>query len=216
MLGIIALRARGWTDGMVKRLMPTPDGFHPNRRYPSRAPMRLWATERVEAIEKTEEFVAEQERAKVRSASSAKAIKTKRERMRQDIAQSLITVARLEADEVRRRAINHYNVRQIDRGIKRGDWDWREATEESDPAFLERITVNYIRHQLTRYEGYLDEVWGKVGVDEAKRLISQRVFAAIAEAYPHLAEECDRQFNHRFDWVEGEVKAMCAAREAGE
>jgi hypothetical protein len=46
-----------------------------------------------------------------------------------------------------------------------------EEVGQSDPAFLERITVNFIRHELTEYDESLQEVAGRMGVDEAMALM---------------------------------------------
>ena len=64
--------------------------------------------------------------------------------------------------------------------------------------FLERITVNFIRHNLTAYDRALEEVAGRVGIASAvqsKDLLSHR--RAIGESYPALADECSRQLMRR-------------------
>ena len=67
------------------------------------------------------------------------------------------------------------------------------ATPESRPDFLRRITVNMLRHRYSSYERRLEDVYGKVGVREAYAVINQKVYDAIAVAYPALAEECRAQ-----------------------
>ena len=63
--------------------------------------------------------------------------------------------------------------------------------------FLERITVNYVRHRLTSYDRNLERVAGQIGVALAITAIRKRIYAAIAETYPHLAPECERQLARR-------------------
>jgi hypothetical protein len=46
-----------------------------------------------------------------------------------------------------------------------------EEVEPSDPAFLERVTINFIRHALTEEDESLEEVARRIGVDEAMALI---------------------------------------------
>jgi hypothetical protein len=75
------------------------------------------------------------------------------------------------------------------------EWEWASAND--DPAFLERITVNFIRHKLTRYDHELERLAGKVGVRRAVRVIRRRVYEAIAQAYPQYAAECRRQWRRR-------------------
>lgn len=67
------------------------------------------------------------------------------------------------------------------------------ASERSSPEFLERITVNYLRHELSSYENHLTRVAGQVGAEDAYWRIKEKVLDAIAGAYPHLAAECCRQ-----------------------
>jgi hypothetical protein len=71
------------------------------------------------------------------------------------------------------------------------------ATTDSDPSFLERITVNYLRHQLTSYERNLANLFGEKGKHKAVKEIRQKVYTAIAKAYPQLAEECKAQLKRR-------------------
>lgn len=52
--------------------------------------------------------------------------------------------------------------------------------------FLNRITVNYLRHECTDYDYELSEIAGKVGVQDAHDILKERVNEAIYEAYPTL------------------------------
>jgi hypothetical protein len=77
-------------------------------------------------------------------------------------------------------------------------WDGDGAAEDAPAKFLERITVNFIRHNLTAYDRALEEVAGRVGIASAvqgKDLLSHR--RAIGESYPALADECSRQLMRR-------------------
>jgi hypothetical protein len=71
--------------------------------------------------------------------------------------------------------------------------DYEPASAQSDPAFLEQITINYIRHNLTVYETHLKEVAGQSGISEAERVVRRRVYDEIAAQRPDYAEECKRQ-----------------------
>lgn len=68
-----------------------------------------------------------------------------------------------------------------------------DATEENRA----RWAVNYVRHELTRYDAGLDALVGKVGCGDARERWIERIFEAIAEAYPDLEVECDRQLAAR-------------------
>jgi hypothetical protein len=68
-----------------------------------------------------------------------------------------------------------------------------EAECPTDPE--DRVCVNYIRHRLSNYDQYLKEriCQRTLGTDLAVRMVRRRTYEAIAEAYPQLAEECQRQ-----------------------
>jgi hypothetical protein len=71
------------------------------------------------------------------------------------------------------------------------------ASRNSDPAFLACIQVNYIRHRLTTYDRDLELAAGRPGAERARDAIREKVYDAIAEAYPDLADECYRQLSRR-------------------
>src|SRR2546422_10912983 len=73
------------------------------------------------------------------------------------------------------------------------------ASHKSDAAFLTRIAVNFIRHELTEYDYALADVAGKIGITKAVDGIRQKVYSAIARAYPGFATECERQCAARQD-----------------
>lgn len=190
------LKARGWTPALVKKFLGLPDTTKPNPYYRSAAPMHLYAAARVEACEQEDEWkqaaikaAARAEVGKAVAARKAAELVTQAERMP-------ITVTRLPLDKLVSRAIASYNAFHEELLWERGH-DYERANEQSDPAFLERITVNYIRHELTAYDTHLEELAGRVGISEAETVIRRRVFGAIAAWYPEYAEECKRQMRAR-------------------
>ena len=113
---------------------------------------------------------------------------TKQEKLQAYLEGVEIKVPRLDEQPLIKRASGHYNARQIDRvGLD------LFADESSDRVFLERITVNYLRHELTCYEHQLTKIAGKVGADDARMEMKEKVLDAISEKYPWLAKECWRQ-----------------------
>lgn len=190
------LRERGWTTGLIAGFLGEPDALRPNPRYRSAAPMRLYAQPRVEMIERDPAFVAAKERAALRS-QRAKATAARKAEDLLALARSLpITVVRLPPDRLLRRAIAAYNQWHSTLGLERG-YDHDPASAASDASFLARITVNFVRHRLTSYDRQLSGAAGKIGVRSAAAVIRSRVYAAIAEAYPHLESECRRQLEER-------------------
>ncbi|MGA6222597.1 hypothetical protein ACPESV_19975, partial [Streptomyces umbrinus] len=63
----------------------------------------------------------------------------------------------------------------------------------TDPASLDRWKVDYLRHRLSPYDELLEGLSSREGRGRAAALLRQRIHAAIAEAYPELVEECERQ-----------------------
>jgi hypothetical protein len=184
-VSVAGLKARGWTDAAIRALLQAPDKLADNPYYKSAAPTRLYLLERVQAVEASDAFTAAQAKARPRKAAATRAVHTKRSRLLEMVQTLQITVPRYEQKKLTNKACEHYNRR------RRGDDD--PATPSSALAFLERITVNYLRHELTSYEDDLERVFGQVGVRQAYAVINAKVYDAIAAAYPHLAEECARQ-----------------------
>ena len=190
MLTLEALRARGWSRGIIERLLGEPDRTRRNRRYRRGPRLHLYRAARVEACEATAEFAALAGRAERRRSAALKAAQAKCARLLEQVAATPITVIALPPDELRSAAIEAYNSAPQ----RRRKW---QAGAGSDPRFLARITVNYIRHRLTGYDHALAKAAGKVGVREAVALIRRRIFTEIIRIYgAHaggLAEECRRQ-----------------------
>ena len=113
--------------------------------------------------------------------------------------QALITLLG-EPDVVRRNS--HYaklapmRLRRLKR-IANGTGMETERRKDAPAEFLERITVNFIRHNLTAYDRALEEVAGRVGIASAVQAIRARIYSAIGESCPALADECSRQLMRR-------------------
>lgn len=189
-----ALKGRGWTDGLIKRFLPEPDETKINWHYKSGPPVRLYAIERVTAIEQSAEFQEAIKAGTARRQGAAKAVETKRRKMQEYLESVVIEVPELDDEELLREAIAHYNA---------GNPGDLGASTGSNRAFLDRITVNYLRHMLTRYEEELEAIGGRVGAKDAYLEISAKVFDAISDVYPYLGSECRRQMDRRIDEHDG-------------
>ncbi len=190
------LKQRGWTETLVKKFLGPPDASRPNPHYTSAAPMRLYAATRVEAMEACEDWRLAADRSQVRSEAGKAVAARKADELIEHAQQLPITVTRLPLDQLLERAITSYNAFHQELLWERGH-DYEKADAQSDPAFLSRITVNYIRHSLTAYDKHLQEVAGRIGVSQAIGTIRRRVYAAICATYPEYAEECQRQIQFR-------------------
>lgn len=186
MLTLSGVLARGWTRTMVDALLVGPDATKPNPYSKRAVPMRLYARVRVEAAEKDPQWQRLKQKADRRRLTVAKGIHAKRTSILKFAETVSIRIPRLAT--ARHQAVDHYNNLWWSRGR---DDKW--ASLDAHPAFLDRITVNFLRHATSRYEQLLETIYGKVGVAEARRRIRHRVLDGIAKVYPELAAECERQ-----------------------
>lgn len=102
-----------------------------------------------------------------------------------------IQVPTMSTTQLIRRSCEHYNDRNPDK---------RPADPESastDPAFVARICVNYLRHALSDYDANRDAIrrltQEPAARDEVGAIIKARTLVAIAETYPQLRAEARRQ-----------------------
>jgi len=197
LLSMTQLKERGWTAALVKNFLGPSDATKPNPYYHSAAPMHLYALARVEEVERRADWKKVQARVSARSEVSRAVAKRRAAELVKEAERLPISVTRLPLDRLRRRAIASYNAFHQEMLAARSQ-DYEPASAHSDPAFLGRITVNYIRHHLTEYDVHLEEVAGQVGVSEAMATIRRRVYAEIAANYPEYAEECQRQIQFRY------------------
>ncbi|GHB44498.1 hypothetical protein GCM10010306_042620 [Streptomyces umbrinus] len=219
------LRARGWTDGIVRRLLGEPDRLSAHPRFRSAPWTRMYRVERVEAAEQSEEFrsgaafrsgvaFAARRSGAVRKAAGRRGRESVARRRREVLARILaepIDVPRMDAGELARRAVEHRARRE--REATSGTASTANALDapntlspprspnpprslnppHTDPASLDRWKVDYLRHRLSPYDELLEGLSSREGRGRAAALLRQRIHAAIAEAYPGLAAECERQ-----------------------
>jgi hypothetical protein len=201
-----ALTARGWTETGIKKFLGEPHRIEQRHRdYVGDYVVHWYLETSVVAAEASQAFQAFQAGKAARSAVARKGVESKYDKTMKFVEELDIEVPILSREKLVHLACESHNALARDRAMERGQCDYPCASSNDDPAFLARIMVNYIRHQLTRYEAALYAQFGKVGVEDAKDEIRSKVYAAIAEAYPDLAEECARQEDVRR-----------AARSAGE
>ncbi len=174
------VKERGWTDSLIRRFLPSPDLTKGNPFYRCAAPMKLYAVGRVSAIETTPEYIEHSAKLVGRRKAAQRAVETKRKKLLAYLDTIEIQVPIL--TNLVGRACKSYNAR-----------NGGGAYPHSDKSFLDRICVNYLRHEMTDYEAHLYAIAGKVGVAEGYREIKNRVLYAIADTYPELSDECFRQ-----------------------
>lgn len=191
------LTERGWTPAAIRRFLGDPDRTAPNPVYRSAAPMRLFSLGRAAAVEGTEQWQQWREKAVVRSARSKAIAQAKRAALMAEVAALNIRVPVLNIDALAELAVKHRNRVNREWAETRG-YDPDPATADSvDAATLHRWMVNYLRHGRTNYDAALNDLYARVGRDAATEAIRDRVYGAIADAYPDLADEARRQVAER-------------------
>ena len=185
------LKERGWAEAAISRFVPDCDQITPNPRFKKAAPLELYLLTRIENIEQSNGFKEFALASDKRKDAEPNVDETKQELLA-ELKGCNIVVTSEPLDKVRCDAIDAYNGHQ--------DWiceyEFREirfATKDSDPNFLDRITVNYLRHQLSDSGNRLVQLLGPTGKDEAYKALRDKILLAIAERYPDLATECRRQ-----------------------
>ncbi len=188
---------RNWTETAISNFLGDPEKTVPNSHYRNGHPVNLYALQRVERVEQTPEFKHWMKLSSVRKEASQSAVETKKRKLLEYVEALKIEVPDFPMDGLLRRAVQNYNDHHYSIQERRErDWDWEPATVEGarlNWEFGQRITVNYLRHELTTYERNLSELFGRTGVDEGRRMLRVKVYAAIAQAYPELAAECREQ-----------------------
>ncbi|SDN89894.1 hypothetical protein SAMN04487981_107211 [Streptomyces sp. cf386] len=197
-LSAAGLRARGWTPAMIRQLLGDPDLLRPHPHFRPAPQTRLYGIERVEAAEHSEEFRGASAAAARRSAAARAAALRRRREVLTRIAAEPIEVPRLAPDRLTALAVEHRSRRNEERALwRRGHVAVPATVERAEPGALDRWKVDYLRHRLTRCDEILDELYGRTGRAAAEELLRRRIYAAIAQAYPDLARECERRLRER-------------------
>lgn len=186
------LRSRGWTASMQKHLLGEPDKRVRNPIYRRGKPMKLYCSSRVDQAERSLEFQRLKSRADRRRAAIQPSIEA---RQRQTVAAAKacrVELKKVSLEHCQREAVNSYN--EMTGGLGFLDLDDVKAQH---PKFLDRITVNHLRHNRTHYDHLLAEQANKVGVDLAREIVRAKVYKEIMEAFPELEAECLRQLEDR-------------------
>jgi hypothetical protein len=185
------LQARNWTKALIKKFLGDADKERQNPRYRSTAPTRLYLAARVIKAEGTAEFVAAMKKRMEAGRRGIEAAHRRREQVLSWVEGLEIRLPEDSIESVTAKAVQSYN----DLWTSRGKFEKR-AMVDSPPAFIARISVNYLRHECSQYEKNLLAIFGKVGASEAYENLKDRILLKIAEAYPTLDDECFRQQMH--------------------
>ena len=170
------LLERGWTSKSIEMFLGEPDERRQNPMYRSAAPMCLYDEKRVTRVEKSVKYKKHLASSQGARDAAKKAVETKRQKLlawAREWEPKLTTPK----EEVLEAAVKAYNMYPRNSG---------GASLDSDPLFLQRITMNYLRHECTDYEEALDHIKGKVGssdaYDEVRSIIDSKLEPILADA----------------------------------
>jgi len=187
------LKKRGWTEASITRILGHWENERPNPY--GKAPMRFWTKSKVESAEKTRAFQDFKSKSDVRSKKAKEVAEVKKKELLEKIGSWEPTIV-LPSGSLRKAAIQHYE----DLWASKGEFKLADST---NPEFLDRITVNYLRHECTDYDPLLEGLAGKIGKFEAYELAKCHVLGAIARKFPKLSKECLKQRQKALNFVEG-------------
>jgi hypothetical protein len=129
----------------------------------------------------------EQTKLEKRSIVGRRVAEKKRDDLLDWVERLQVKVRRYETKEaLTEAACRHYNELWAERDDGRGRYDDKHASPSDDVEFLNRITMNFLRHDCSGYERYLDSVAGKTGAPEARALLREKINKKILEQYPFL------------------------------
>uniref|UniRef100_A0AAU8B6H9 Uncharacterized protein n=1 Tax=Dulem virus 39 TaxID=3145757 RepID=A0AAU8B6H9_9CAUD len=183
----------GFTKGMISRLLSDPKEV-PNPNYKSAAKMKLWPEREVIAAMESEEFIQMRDKSARRRDSAKKAVAAKRDKTMDMIRGYTegISVTVIDEERLIKRTLQAKREWYNYQAAIRDNFDYFDF-REVDIETLQRWVVNYIRHNLVKYDPVVDSLIGRVGKQEAYCFFKNAVLDKISEAYPKYSEECNRQ-----------------------
>ena len=181
------LKDRGWTESLIKCLLGEPDKILKNRTYGGSAMLKYYQKERVLTAEQTQTYKDYQIRTcsmrKKISETQLRAHEERRKKLFNFIDQLDISIPVMEWDILVEQACDHYN----DYWSNKAHFCFEKHADcDSDPAFIQRIVMNMIRHQNEHYEPIIEQMFGMTGKQEGYELLRSRIEWLAREKYHEL------------------------------
>lgn len=169
---------RGWTTALIDRFLGEPTARVDNPHHRNARPMRLWRLQDALVAEQHPDFgPAQAHAARRRSAARALALRTV-DRVK-DVAWALpVHAPVIDAGSLQAKARN----RLVQAHSQRPLLDLRDYEDNAALAIL--------LEQAEPQFWPLDSLFGHPGVRQARSIVRRRLLAAIAAAYPTLADLC--------------------------
>ena len=118
----------------------------------------------------------------------------KRAAVLQGIQNFQINVKKIPIEDVYKQAIEAHNA------IHKGKADFTPLNGSCRKSVLDKISVNYIRHNLTKYHSVVRRFCRNAKREKVLNAVRSKIYKAIAEAYPELADECRKQEMEKHEW----------------
>ena len=196
LLTLARLKRRGWTYPAIQALLGHPDETQPNPLGADRPHLKLYRATRVEAAEDTPEFRTQQGQPDryppcaptgfMRDVAQREA-QDIRERAEQRALRGQWSLPVLSRAELERRVRDEHQRRT-----------GHALTEPGNTKKFNRLSVNYLRHTSTPYERSLSvhtaALHTRRASSDTRQAVLRLVLSAVAHAYPHLRDECERKY----------------------
>jgi hypothetical protein len=176
------LRARSWTERIIKKLNLTSCGTIPNPEC-SAATIKIYDRTLVENCEATDEFKALVKADKSKKKGELKEEKYRKERLLKEVEDIEIKVEYVPEPMLIKMAMADYNTWNIE---KRQTFEW--ASGRSDRRFQQKVRHNYIRHKLTNYDQIIHEIAKKIRGEDEYAEIRSILLKRIKQAWKAAAE----------------------------
>lgn len=187
------LKERNWTDSLIRKYLNhvTPQEFTGLYR---RQPQKCYLKCIVEKVELKDSFKSDLEKSQIRSARMIGVQETRRAKNIEMLEEHLdsIKVEVIKDSQLIRDTIESKREYYLDTGQFGYGSDLDARFVDNDT--LSRWAVNYIRHNLTDYDAYLEDViFGRTGSQEMYVMLKEDILDKIAAAYPKYKKACNKQ-----------------------
>lgn len=122
----------------------------------------------------------------------------KRQKLLFQVSKWTINIEQVPYDRLIEHVVKRYNQRHK----KQCNLSKNMVNPDTHNDFVERIAVNYIRHNFFEYDERLKRLGDKTGYEDAFILLNERIYDEISKKYPQLNRECHRQLTKKIIDIE--------------
>jgi hypothetical protein len=168
-IALSEIKERGWTDGLVRKLLGEPDRLAANPHYSAAPKMRLYRISKVEAAESHPDYIRRKGHVDAKVAAAKELAEIQRRHAND------LHIAKCATVPIR---VSGMPIAELREAVMRSN---RRIIGNDDP---DHIAVSYARHFLISY--------GE-SIDAGNPIVLERVYRTIATIWPELAGECSKQ-----------------------